>query len=167
MAGKPGARASNDPQTVCHWFAESPCIAGNPQASHFGVPRRNHAICRAFLDLRKLSFCLPCRRSWVRVPSAALPGPRSTSGFFRALRSLVRLILSGTLDSEWTVIRFGRQTHAQNRRLCRDFAATRTNDCLRPRQKLRRLAASPELRSRVTSASARVRKDPIDARNSS
>src|SRR3954454_23971502 len=83
---------------VAHSLPKSTVIAGNPRVSlrpgsriDSGNPRFSH--------------CLPCRRSWVRVPSAASSRARSPSGFLRVVRSLVRLILGGTLDSEWTVAR--------------------------------------------------------------
>jgi hypothetical protein len=69
--------------TVCSWFAESPVIAANPCIL---VARPSF---EEMLDLQalpaipaKLSFCLPCRRSWVRVPSAALEKPCKSQGFF-------------------------------------------------------------------------------------
>jgi hypothetical protein len=37
-------------------------------------------------------------------PISRFANARSTSGFLRVVRSLVRLIMGRTLDSEWTVI---------------------------------------------------------------
>jgi hypothetical protein len=74
--------------TVCSWFAESPVIAANPCIF---VARPSF---EEMLDLQalpaipaKLSFCLPCRRSWVRVPSAACAKRAPGAGFsFLVLR---------------------------------------------------------------------------------
>jgi hypothetical protein len=55
-------RTSTETQTVCHWFAKSPCIAGNPRALPFVALARNQPICRAFLDLPKTQLLIAMQK---------------------------------------------------------------------------------------------------------
>src|SRR5436190_20446269 len=78
----PGRRDS-----VTHSSPKSTVIAGNPRVSLRSGSRINRGN-------PPFSHCLPCRRSWVRVPSAASKRP-ANAGRFAALRSL-DLLRSGT-----------------------------------------------------------------------
>ena len=58
-----------------------------------GSPRRSshcRAICRPWTSVSARAVSLPCRRSWVRVPSSALEGdPPETAGFSALWRSAI------------------------------------------------------------------------------
>src|SRR4051794_3728139 len=65
--------------------SESPVIGCNPMAS---APRETRIDARN----RAVTYCLPCRRSWVRVPSAACAKPAPGADFsFLGRRSTVLL----------------------------------------------------------------------------
>jgi hypothetical protein len=49
-------------ETVCHWFAKSPCIPGNPRASLFAPPPENRPIRRAFFDLPKTQLLIAMQK---------------------------------------------------------------------------------------------------------
>jgi hypothetical protein len=80
--GGPGA-----PQTVCHWFAKSPCIAGNPRASPFAASHRNRPLCRAFPDLPKTQLLIAMQKVVGSSPISRLRETRSQSrlGPFRVV----------------------------------------------------------------------------------
>ena len=57
-------------------LSNPPVSVHNSRNRSRGLLRRKSRVCRHFASPHARIYCLPCRRSWVRIPSAALRMPR-------------------------------------------------------------------------------------------
>jgi hypothetical protein len=120
-AGACGRYWLAEPQSSVRSVSELPPNRTNRRVSEHLRRTGFLPFCSAFGTCGRQPFCLPCRRSWVRVPSAASEECPLPSGF-RALQLAPSIRLCALFASGG---RFGDRTHGQRAVVGRRCASSR------------------------------------------
>jgi hypothetical protein len=118
LGGSPGA----------HWVPKLPVIGVNSRPAVDAAHRLKSGPLQAVLsDTRFRSVCLPCRRSWVRIPSAAFEKVCVGRPFLVAQSDGA----SASSDTDWTLGQGQFPQHSGKALVCRRFRVLRTLERLR------------------------------------